>query len=217
MTKTLVAEAAGRRWELLRPSDLERLWADFPEDDPTAEDRIPYWVELWPAAVALARFVASKASVLGDGWCLEVGCGLGFTSLVAASMGLKVVGMDLLWDAVAFAQVNTRHNGVPAGPCWIAGDWNHPPFCTGSFSSIWGADVLYETRFFPALEVLFRQLLAPEGKVWLADPDRSISRGVWDRFRARGWRVACLQEMKLPWYGGPSLVRIWQLQRKGAQ
>lgn len=217
MSGALQAEAAGRTWELLRPADLERLWAEFPEDDPAAEDRIPYWVELWPAAVALARFVAGRGAELRRGPCLDVGCGLGLTSLVAASRGAQVVGMDLLPEALGFARRNARHNGVRPGPWWVAGDWNRPPFREASFSCIWGADVLYEARFFPALEALFRQLLAPGGRVWLADPDRAVSRPVWDRFRGCGWRVVCRQEAQLPWYGGPSLVRVWQLQPEGAR
>ncbi|MEJ5242451.1 MAG: methyltransferase domain-containing protein [Desulfomicrobiaceae bacterium] len=215
MSGVLCAHVAGRRWELLRPADLERLWADFPEDDPAAEDRIPYWVELWPAAVGLAWFVAREGAALQGLRCLDVGCGLGLSSMVAAWCGAQVVGMDLIHDALTFARRNAVHNAVPAAPGWVAGDWNHPPLRPQSFTRIWGADILYETRFFPALEGLFRRLLAPGGRVWLADPDRAVSRPVWDRFRDCGWRVVCRQETELPWYGKPSLVRIWELQPKG--
>jgi predicted nicotinamide N-methyase len=211
----LCAHVAGRRWELLRPADLESLWADFPEDDPAAEDHIPYWVELWPAAVGLARFVACEGVAVQGLRCLDVGCGLGLSSLVAAQCGAQVVGMDLIQDALAFARRNAAHNAVAVAPSWVAGDWNRPPFQPASFARIWGADILYETRFFPALEGLFRRLLAPGGRVWLSDPDRAVSRPVWDRFRSCGWRVICRQEAELPWYGKPSLVRIWELQLKG--
>ena len=213
MRGVVCAHVGHRIWELVRPGDLETLWAQFPEDDPTAEDRIPYWVELWPAAVALAHFLLDH-DVEGQR-CLDVGCGLGLPSLVAASRGAHVWGMDLIWEALVYAQGSARRNGVMPSPAWVAMDWNQPAFRPGVFSRIWGADVLYETRFFPALEGMLRSLLAPQGRVWLADPDRAVSRPVWDRFRAAGWTVLCLQEQQWPWYGGPSLVRVWELQPMG--
>ena len=45
----LKVTAAGRSWTLERPADLESLWQSMDEDDPKAEEHIPYWVELWPA------------------------------------------------------------------------------------------------------------------------------------------------------------------------
>ncbi|MDO9081662.1 MAG: methyltransferase, partial [Humidesulfovibrio sp.] len=54
----LEAEVAGRVWRLSRPADLESLWAAMGEGGLDDDERLPYWVELWPAAVLLARWVA---------------------------------------------------------------------------------------------------------------------------------------------------------------
>lgn len=67
--------AAGRTWLLERPADLESLWQSMDEDDPKAEEHIPYWVELWPATLALCGWLARQE--LRGRRCLDIGCGLG--------------------------------------------------------------------------------------------------------------------------------------------
>src|SRR5215203_7269219 len=64
---------------LLRPRDAEALL----DEDAFAEDEfLPYWAELWPAGLALGRALPAQ---LDGVRVVEVGCGLGVPSLVAAA------------------------------------------------------------------------------------------------------------------------------------
>src|SRR5205807_7139673 len=90
-----IVEVGGRRLSLLRPRDAEAL---LDEEAFEHEEFLPYWAELWPAAVALARAVAGLAL---DGLrVLELGCGLALPSVVAALGGADVLATDWSPDAL---------------------------------------------------------------------------------------------------------------------
>ncbi len=206
----LKVDAAGRTWTLERPADLESLWQSMDEDAPGAEEHIPYWVELWPATLALADWLARQD--LTECRCLDLGCGLGLSALVASSRGANVVGMDYERKALYFAARNARLNAVP-DPLWVCMDWNRPGFAPASFDRIWGGDVFYEQRFFEPLELLLLRCLAPGGRAWFGDPERTVSQGVWPRFTRRGWRVKNQGQVVVPFEQARMTVNLWELSR----
>jgi len=206
----LTVNAAGRSWILERPADLESLWQSMDENDPEAEEHIPYWVELWPATLALCGWLARQD--LAGRRCLDLGCGLGLSALVAANLGAQVVGMDYEHGALYFAARNTRINSVPS-PLWVRMDWNNPGFAPASFERIWGGDIFYEQRFFEPLENLLLRSLAPGGRVWFGDPERTVSSTVWSRFSRRGWRVRNQGQEVVPFEQARMTVNVWELFR----
>src|SRR5687767_172820 len=75
-----------------------------------ADEYLPYWADLWPAARMLAK------AVLAEPWpagltVLEVGCGLGLPGIAALARGLHVIFSDYDATAVRFAADNARLNG----------------------------------------------------------------------------------------------------------
>ncbi|MDO9582874.1 MAG: 50S ribosomal protein L11 methyltransferase [Desulfomicrobium sp.] len=202
--------AAGRTWTLERPADLESLWQSMDEDDSKAEEHIPYWVELWPATLALCNWLARQD--LAGRRCLDLGCGLGLSALVASNLGAHVTGMDYERDALYFAARNARLNAVPQ-PLWLCMDWNRPGFAPACFERIWGGDIFYEQRFFDPLEILLRRCLAPGGRVWFGDPERTVSSTVWARFSRRGWRVKNQGQEVVPFDQARMTVNVWELSR----
>ena len=209
-SKRINVRAAGRTWLLERPADLESLWQSMDEDDPKAEEHIPYWVELWPATLALCGWLARQE--LRGRRCLDIGCGLGLSALQASSLGAQVVGIDFERDALRFAARNARINAV-SSPLWVCMDWNRPGFKPGSFDRIWGGDVFYEQRFFDPLEKLLLHCLAPGGRVWFGDPERSVSSTVWARFIRRGWLVKNQGREVVPFDQARMTVNVWELSR----
>jgi len=72
---------AGIELVLERPPDPEALL----DEDAFADDEfMPYWAELWPAGIALAEALPDR---LDGVRVVELGCGLGVPSLVAAARG----------------------------------------------------------------------------------------------------------------------------------
>ncbi len=98
---------AGREVVVVRPRDSIAL---LDEEAFEREEFLPYWADLWPSAVALARAVAARP--LTGLRVLELGCGLGLPSLAAALAGARVLATDWSGDAVAFAAANAARNGL---------------------------------------------------------------------------------------------------------
>jgi predicted nicotinamide N-methyase len=122
---------------------------------------MPYWAELWPAGLALARALPAR---LAGVRVVELGCGLGVPSLVAAARGATVTAMDWAGVAVELLRRNAARNGLALDA--VQADWRA---FDGSFDLALAADVLYEERnLAPLLQLLPR--LAPE--VLLAEPGR---------------------------------------------
>jgi predicted nicotinamide N-methyase len=142
---------------LLRPSSPEAL---LDEDAFAHDEFLPYWAELWPAASALAE--ALPADLHGVR-VVELGCGLGVPSLVAARRGADVVATDWAADAIDLLQTNAERNGISLRTkVW---DWREP--WDAQFDLALAADVLYELRNVdPVVDALRR--LAPEALVGLA-------------------------------------------------
>lgn len=209
-SQRITVRTAGRDWTLERPADLESLWQSMDEGDPEAEEHIPYWVELWPATLALCDWL-SRQDLFGRR-CLDLGCGLGLSALVASNLGARVVGMDYEHGALYFARRNARINAV-GSPLWVRMDWNRPGLAPAAFDRIWGGDIFYEQRFFEPLEALLLRCLAPGGKAWFGDPERTVSSTVWTRFTRRGWRVRNLGQTVVPFDQARMTVNVWELSR----
>jgi predicted nicotinamide N-methyase len=147
---------AGVELTLLRPAAPEEL---IDEDAFAADEFLPYWAELWPAATALAEALPDVTGLR----VVELGCGLGLTSLVAAAKGAAVTATDWAVDAIDLLRVNAERNALELRA--EVRDWREP--WDERFDLALAADVLYERRNVePLLERL--RALAPVALVGLA-------------------------------------------------
>ena len=169
----LRVRAAGREWTLLRPADLESLWEAMADEEFQEDERIPYWVEIWPSSLVLANWLGDRREEIAGRLCLDLGCGLGLTAMVAGSLGARVLALDYEKAALEFARLNARANRVPQ-PCWAVMDWRFPALRPKSFKFIWGGDIMYERRFIGPVLDLLDYALAPGGRAWLAEPGRNV-------------------------------------------
>jgi predicted nicotinamide N-methyase len=157
-------DVGSRRISITRPPDPEEL---LDEEAFEREEFLPYWAELWPSAVALARAVAAREV---DGLSVvELGCGLALPSIAAALAGARVLATDWSPDALAYAERNARANGAELETARVA--WAQPDELVGRgpFDLVLAADVLYERRNTEQLLALLPRLA---DDVLLADPGR---------------------------------------------
>ena len=156
---TLFSDAitvAGVRLELLRPSSPEAL---IDEEAFAVDEFLPYWAELWPAARALAEALPDVSGLR----VVELGCGLGLPSLVAAAKGASVTATDWSQDAIALLRENAARNGLELNA--EVRDWRKPSH--ERFDLVLAADVLYEHRNVEPVLDRVREL-APQALVALA-------------------------------------------------
>jgi predicted nicotinamide N-methyase len=167
--ETLVL-GSGRPLRVMRPRESEELLVDEAFE---REDLLPYWAELWPSSLALARAVGARS--LRGARTLELGCGLGLVSIAAAQAGGRVLATDWSEDAVAFAHDNAQRNGIDIETARV--DWSQPEaiLARAPWQLVLGSDVLYERRNVDQMLGLLPRLVDRSGEVWIADPGRQTS------------------------------------------
>jgi predicted nicotinamide N-methyase len=179
--------AVGRlRLTVARPRSAEDL---IDEDAYAVDERLPYWAELWPSAHVLAGHLAARD--LRGRRVVELGCGVGLPSVVAALGGADVLATDWYDEALRFTAWNAAAAG--ASVATLPDDWAAPPpalLAGPPADLVVGADVLYEERNGPALAGLVPRILAPDGEVLVADPRRPHADLLLDALVAAGWSLA---------------------------
>jgi predicted nicotinamide N-methyase len=183
---------------ILGPRDSEAL---LTEEAFAHEEFLPYWAELWPSAVALARAIARRP--LTGRRVLELGCGLGLPAIAAAAAGGRVLATDWAPDAVAVCGRNARRNGVDVSVELFR--WDADPAALGPpWPLVLASDVLYEARNVEPLLALLPRVCAPAGEVWLADPGRAPAARFLDAAR-EAWRIDTIP------HDGPAHVTVHRL------
>jgi predicted nicotinamide N-methyase len=188
----------GRELRILQPSEA----AELPDDGPVEwAPLVPYWSVLWRSGVALGRALAAGARL--DGWrVVELGCGLGVPSLVAASLGADVLATDAEEEALEMVSRNARENGLAVDTARV--EWGAAEqLAADAYDLVLAADVLYE-RSSVALLLELLPRLAPE--VLLADPGRPAAEEFLERAARGGWTVST---------GARDGVQIHHLRREG--
>ncbi len=158
----------GRELRVLRPRDSEALLDEAAFEH---EEFLPYWTELWPSALALARAVAARS--LGARRVVELGCGLGLPSIAAALQGAHVLATDWSVDATRMASANAQRNGARIET--LVCSWAEPaPIAQrGPWDLVLASDVLYEARDVEPLLAVLPALVGERGEAWIADPGRA--------------------------------------------
>jgi predicted nicotinamide N-methyase len=165
----------------MRPRDSDELIA---EEAFEQEELLPYWAELWPSSVALARAIGSRA--LRGARTLELGCGLGLASIAAARAGARVLATDWSAEAIRFTNDNAARNGAQFETAVV--DWSSPEaiLARAPWQLVIGSDLLYERRNVDQMLDLLPRLVDRTGEVWIADPGRHTSMDFLDRSQ-RDW------------------------------
>jgi len=146
----------------------------------------PYWMHLWPGALALARRGA------GDPWLggrrvLELGCGMALPSLVAARRGAAVVATDREREPLRMAARSAGLNQVDLA--LVQMDWRRVAF-RRVFDLVLGADVAYDAADEDALVTAIDTSVAPAGRFLLGDSVNTYRKGFADKLRQMGFEVS---------------------------
>jgi predicted nicotinamide N-methyase len=168
----------------------------------------PYGIALWPAAIALAHELASRASELAGRRVLELGAGTGLPGIVAATYGAHVVQTDRLDAALTLGRLNAERNGMHRIEHRLA-DWTEWTD-TDRYDLILGSDVIYPSRLHPSLRAIFETNLAPGGRILLSDPFRWPSLALLEAMEADGWTVT-VTKWRLGGEWGERLVAGYEL------
>jgi predicted nicotinamide N-methyase len=188
-------ELPGGPLTVMQPGDA----AELPDDGAVEwAPLVPYWSVLWRSGIALAGELA--AVDISGRKVVELGCGLGLPSLVAARAGADVLATDADEEALELLERNACENGLRLETARV--EWHAPDdlVARGPFDLVLGADVLYERSSVAPLSSLLPRL---GDEVWLADPGRPTAAAFLERAPNR-WSVATRER---------GVVRISRLHR----
>ena len=195
----------GKTFMIRRVENIDRLIETISDEEFNEDERLPYWAEIWPSSIALSEYVLENEDEFSGKKILELGCGLGLVGIVLTSIGGDVVFTDYDSHALQFTQENFYRNfNRPASVQLL--DWRDPgstqsfdiiverlctpwisPESTQSFDIIVAADIIYEKRWLePVLNVLDKKL-ATYGRAYIADPDRTVGRKVFELMDEKNW------------------------------
>ena len=130
----------------------------------------PFWADVWPASVCIARQLMRGPELHGAQVC-DLGCGIGVAGTAAGVRGAEVRFADREADALAFARFNADLNGV-VRHSEILFDWvddQLPVPC----DLLLMADLAYQYRNLPALLRQVRRVVGSGGSALFADPYRA--------------------------------------------
>jgi predicted nicotinamide N-methyase len=196
--------------DILLPRAADEL---IDEAEFEADERLPYWADLWPSARALAHHLLDRPPP--EQRILEVGCGVALPSLALLALGHEVLATDYYDDALRFAELNAARNGLPPLRTALL-DWRRIPPDFGRFELVVVADVMYEKRNAEALADALPRLVAEGGRTLLADPGRVYLADFRTRIESAGWRTrnaGIREETSDPATGSVSRVVILEASR----
>ena len=181
----------GREWSVLHAGAL----LSFVDEQQFLgdEDRLPYGIVLWPAAIARGHEIAARGPSLRGARVLELGAGTGLPGIVASAFGARVTQTDRHDGALSLCRSNGQRNGV-AGIEYRAGDWVHWDDAT-RYDWIVGADIIYGESTQPHLRRIFETNLAASGRILLSDPYRLSSVRFLETLDGHGWNVTMAKWM----------------------
>lgn len=164
---------------------------------------------VWDSARALARMMVDYD--VGERRVLEVGCGIGLSSLVLKSRGLDITATDRHGRAAEFLSHNAQLNGF--GPIPFARlDWDavddESTARLGRFDLIIASDVLYERGHPASVTGFIARHANPTCEVVVIDPGRPNCGRYDRRMLGHGFSNSAFAHAETPEESTPNMRRL---------
>jgi predicted nicotinamide N-methyase len=150
------------------------------------DEQMPYWAEIWPAAVTLSHVLVEQMDIAGKS-VIELGAGVGMASVAAARKGARVLATDYSTEALKFVHYNALRNGVQLETGRL--DWRMV-MTDEKFDIVIAADVLYERVNLLPIVTAIDTLLAKGGSAYIADPRRRLAEQFLELVGENGFRIS---------------------------
>jgi predicted nicotinamide N-methyase len=188
-TKEECLDISGIKIKLVHVVNIDELYEELIRKGDTHEDvqdeRIPYWADLWPSAIALSQYIVNTNSIGKNSQVLEIGCGLSLPGIVAGKFSNRIILTDYIKEPLDFAKHNWKLNNDHTAQFDIL-DWRKPGN-TFKADIVLASDVAYEKRSFKYLIGAFRKLVSPRGFILMSEPNRQYAHEFFISLKDKGF------------------------------
>ena len=211
-TKEEQLDISGIKIKLVRITNIDELYEELVRKGETHEDvkdeRIPYWADLWPSAIALSQYMVNTNAVSKNMQVLEIGCGLGLPGIMAGKFCNRITLTDYIKEPLDFARHNWRLNNDHTAQFEIL-DWRKPD---AAFKAdvVLASDVAYEKRSFKHLFNAFKKLLNPGGFILMSEPNRQYAFEFFNSLKEKGFNFSTTS-YKINYRDITSAVNIYRI------
>jgi len=197
--------AGGHTVDLLRPRSVDDL---INEEEFKLDGRLPYWADVWPAAIGLAGRIAQEN---GQGKrMLELGCAIGYIACLASKIGFEVTATDYYLPTIDFTRLNAYRNDLAIPDCRMV-DWRDYPSDLNNFDLIVASDVLYEKPYCELVAACISKSLSPEGLALVSDPNRTLAEGFPEACERHGLRLIKTSRMPAEMEDRCQMINVYEL------
>ena len=188
-TRQLVVRLGGHDFQIRALSDIQQF-ADphgLAERIGISSAQWSLFGQVWPSGRVLAE--AMSCFEVAGKRILEVGCGLGLSSLVLQRRQADITASDQHPLAKMFLARNSKLNGLPEVR-YRDLHWGIPDEKLGRFDLLIGSDILYERDHIELLATLLERHARPEAEIIITDPGRGNSAPFTRALAAQGYQVS---------------------------
>ncbi len=165
--KVMNIKLPGKELTIQVVENIEALITDLSD-----EDKVPCWADIWPASLGMAQFIWEHLLISEGDTVLELGAGMGLPGITCGLKGARVTLSDLNPLALEIAGENAYLNSIQ--PVLLQEDWR--TFSTGKkYNWLLASDVMYDPKLNPYLGEIFRNNIAPGGRILISHPWRKAT------------------------------------------
>lgn len=127
----------------------------------------PWWMYVWASGIALSSYLIDQK--IEGKQILEVGPGLGLTSIVLTKHGNNVSVYDINPDVLPYLLLNSQQNNIEM-PVWVQSLQT-----SETYDMVISSDVLYNTGKIPSIVQSMYSKVKENGVMIMVEPDRGMS------------------------------------------
>lgn len=171
----------------------------------------PLFGIVWPSSEVLANFIYDYD--FENKRILEVGCGIGLSSLVLNRLNADITATDYHPEAENFLDINTQLNQDDEIP-FVRTSWSDE-FTEelGKFDLIIGSDLLYERNHAELLSAFINAHANPECKVILVNPNRGHQGKFTSKMEEYGFSCVSFEPINTDYLDEPYKGKIFKYTR----
>jgi methyltransferase-like protein 23 len=130
----------------------------------------PYWAQVWPAAKALAAYIAINSALVQNKQVVEMAAGLGLPGLTAARFASRVIISDYIEAPLHLVKKSATENKFTNVHCSIL-NWNNAD-ADPNTEVLLLSDINYDPTCFDKLLSMLHQFLQAGTTILLSTPHR---------------------------------------------